>query len=114
MTKVPPLPPPGAGHIIGGEKPLSKGQNAEREMILELGRKFEKTIEDFSIDKQSDISFLVIMGATDYLIKSHKNRMNEVGQYYLKLKGITNDLGMKVHEPYANDGVEAPPEPLGV
>lgn len=96
------------------ETDLSKiGEPKPNELFdkgLQLGRLLEAQIDEY-IEKHGDIEAHVILLACDYVIKHWKERlgaMNEhYGSYYGKLKETIKEIGVSVHEPLTNDGIES-------
>lgn len=84
-----------------------KVQKEQAQDIRELGKKFIATIHDFAIEKQKDVSYLVAVGACDYVIKSHRARAQALGdkqtQSFIQLEALAKEMDLKYDEPYSQD-----------
>ena len=77
-------------------------QDKEMGQIVELGRIFEKAIDNFG-----GVNAKVVLGACDYIIKIYKERMAAIAENYGTLKRVVEQEGIKIREPYVNDGIPA-------
>ena len=81
-----------------------------RKQIVELGRFFLATIDEF-INTHGDIPGDVVVGAAEYLKELYQERM--VGymlnhsKFWGHLRDIVEKEGVKIHEPFENDGVDS-------
>lgn len=80
----------------------------ERKMILELGRDIMSTIRAFQVKKKTFIATPVIFGATDYVIKLYKRRLEAIGNDFFFLEKTVKDSGIEIAEPYYTDRDEKP------
>lgn len=80
-------------------------QDREQNQIVDLGRIFEMQIDKFIEATGGDVSGKIVLGACDYIIKTYKERMSAMGENYGRLKRVVDQEGIKIREPYVNDGV---------
>lgn len=102
------------GKIIGAPQPepgtpgLAPEKDAEREAILELGRAWVSLIRELEMKHKAPVKTKVVLGAIDYVKKLMTNNVNAVMDDFTALLKFGRETGKQVHEPYANDGIEAP------
>ncbi len=84
-----------------------KLQAAQMKEIRALGKDLVNAIHDFAINKQGDLSYLVVVGACDYVIKLHRARVAALGakytESYIKMEMVAETEKLAVEEPYMDE-----------
>ncbi len=98
------------GKLRDDQKTAADLAEKQRKLIIELGRFFEATVDDF-IKTKGDVAGDVVMGAVEYIRQLYQERMVTLmkaqSKMYGALKVTVEKEGIKIHEPFENDGLEA-------
>ena len=68
--------------------------------MQELGKSIINTYHDFCTKKNKEVEWDIFLGAIDYIIKSHRARIEKLMGSFLTVEGVK---GIEIEEPYSNE-----------